>query len=204
MPLWGNLDNATGNQKPLFANTSNAYSNSTINGIAANTNQYYGNVYGVSATEMDNVVPAGTHPQHSGWVSQKIGTGPIATVAITSRGQGINAAGFLILADTSWSGSGGSETNISFTIANTLNTLQSYSTNSTLNGINTITIVNGGSGWTNASAITYKVSNAANTTQPVLSFVLGGRGGRINYETLIATGSITGDDPRDNVFFVGV
>ena len=42
MPLWGNKDYPNSNSKPLYANTSNAYSNSTINGNQANTDTYYG------------------------------------------------------------------------------------------------------------------------------------------------------------------
>ena len=35
MSLWGNNDNATGNNKPKYANTSYRVSNSTINGNKA-------------------------------------------------------------------------------------------------------------------------------------------------------------------------
>jgi hypothetical protein len=199
MPLWGKLDTASGNQKPVFANTSNAYSNSTINGTAANTDTYYGNMYGVSAGEQANAPKAGAH---SGWVSQKIGTGPVASIEV-SGGEGINANGFIILTDGSYLGQG-TGANISFVMANTENTLQRFSTNPTWNGVGSVTIVNGGSGWSNADAITGVVSNAANITQPTISVTLGGRAGRIQYETIVATGTITGDDPRDNVYFVGV
>lgn len=199
MPLWGKLDTASGNQKPVFANTSNAYSNSTINGTAANTDTYYGNMYGVSAGEQANAPKAGAH---SGWVSQKIGTGPVASIEV-SGGEGINANGFIILTDGSYLGQG-TDANISFVMANTENTLQRFSTNPTWNGVGSVTIVNGGSGWSNAEAITGVVSNAANIAQPTISITLGGRAGRIQYETIVATGTITGDDPRDNVYFVGV
>lgn len=199
MPLWGKLDTASGNQKPVFANTSNAYSNSTINGTAANTNTYYGNMYGVSAGEQANATQKGAH---AGWVSQKIGTGPVSAISVTG-GQGINANGFIILTDGSYLGQG-VNANISFRMANTQNTLQSFSTNPTWNGVGSVTIVNGGSGWSNSAAITGVVSNAANIAQPTISITLGGRAGRIQYETIVATGTITGDDPRDNVYFAGV
>lgn len=201
MPLWGKLDTASGNQKPVFANTSNAYSNSTINGTAANTNAYYGNMYGVSAGEEANAVKSGAH---SGWVSQKIGTGPVVSLSVAGgRGQGINANGFIILTDGSYLRQG-NNSNISFVMANTQNTLERFSTNPTWNGVGSITVVNGGSGWSNANAITSVVSNAANIAQPTITVTLGGRAGRIHYETIVATGSITGDDPRDNVYFTGV
>jgi hypothetical protein len=199
--LWGNKDYITSNNKPLWANTTNASSNSVINGTAANTNQYYGIVSGVSATEMDVSTGAANHPQHAGWVSLKVGTGPIKAISETG-GSGINAAGYLIITDTSPLGSG-TGANISFTIANSQNSLQSYSTNSALNTISTLTIVNGGSGYSNASQITVR-TNGANTSLPTFTIELGGRGGRYSAETLVAMGSITFDDPRDNVWFSGI
>ena len=76
MSLWGNKDYATSNNKPLYANTSTTTSSSTINGAAANTDQYYGVVVGVSATEQGSPVTASnTQPAHAGWVSLKFGTG---------------------------------------------------------------------------------------------------------------------------------
>lgn len=199
--LWGNKDYFTGNNKPLFANTSNISSTSTIHGSAANTNTYYGNVYGVSATELDQTQGAANHPQHAGWVSVKVGTGPIKTIS-EILGSGINAAGYLIITDGSALGSG-TGANISFTIANSQNSLQSFSSNSYLNAISTLTIVNGGSGYSNASQLTIR-TNGANTSLPTFTVELGGRAGRYSAETLVAMGSITFDDARDNVYFSGI
>ena len=199
--LWGNKDYSTGNNKPLYANTSNSTSNSTINGTVANTNAYYGIVSGVSATELDQTQGAANHPQHAGWVSIKVGTGPIKAISATG-GTGINAAGYLTITDGSAWGQG-TGANISFTIANSQNSLQGYSTNSTLNTISTLTIVNGGSGFSNTANITIR-TNGANTTLPTFTIELGGRGGRYSAETLVAMGSMTFDDARDNVWFSGV
>lgn len=201
MSLWGNLDNATGNQKPLFANTSLTTSNSTINGTAANTVKYYGIVAGVSVTEEERANSLPQHPTHAGWVSLKVGTGPISKITATG-GTGINASGFLIVTDGSSLGKG-ANVNISFTTANSQNTLQVFSTNSAWNTIGTLTIVNGGDGFSNVSAITVR-TNGANTSQPTFTVTLGGRAGRIQTETLIAMGSITGDDAADNVWYSGV
>jgi hypothetical protein len=199
MPLWGNQDTANGYQKPLFANTTNVWSSSTINGSAANTNAYYGNVFGVSANEMNN---NSVHGPHAGWQSQKVGTGPVARIDIVNGGTGINAAGYLLITDSSVLAQG-TGFNASFTIANSQNTLQSFSSNSTLNTINSITINNGGSGFSDVARLNVR-TNGSNTLWPSLSITLGGRAGRLNYETLVAMGSITGDDPRDNVYFTGV
>ena len=207
MALWGNLDNATGNQKPQFANTSNATSGSTINGTVANTDQYYGLVMGVSATEEERSNGTAQHPSHAGWVAIKFGTGPLVSAAIANPGQGINAAGYIVVTDTATdttSGATGSGINISFTIANTQNTLQAYSTNAYWNGVATLTINSFGSGYSNVSRITAVVSNAAKITQPTITLTLGGKAGRIMTETLVAMGSITGDDPADNAYFTGI
>lgn len=201
MSLWGNIDYPTSNLKPVFANTTNASSNSTINGTSANTNQYYGIVAGVSASETERANSLPQHPTHAGWVSMKIGTGPIASISV-SGGTGINAAGYLTITDTSVLGQG-KDANISFTTANSQNTLQTYSTNSTLNTFGTFTIANGGSFYSNSAAITIR-TNGANTSLGTFTVTLGGRAGRIQTETLVAMGSITLDDPRDNVYFSGI
>lgn len=201
MSLWGNLDNATGNQKPVFANTSNAYSNSTINDGVANTDAYYGAVMGVSSGEMANTSTKPQNPQHAGWVSVKYGTGPVTGISV-SGGTGINAAGYLLITDVSAHGQG-TGANISFTTANAQNALQSFSSNAQLNTYGTFTVVNGGSGFSNASALTV-TTNGANIALGTFTVTLGGRAGRIKTETLVAMGSITGDDPRDNVVYTGI
>lgn len=195
MSLWTNLDGVTGNGKPEYANTSPSTSNSTINGTAANSAAYYGNVWGVSATEAANTLGDGKKVAHAGWVSQKIGTGPVASITITNGGQGYNAAGFLTI-----SGGGDGTINVRYTIANSQNTLESYSSNARLNAIATVTIVNGGAGFNVAPTV---IAGGANIAPASFSVTLGGRAGRVQYETLVAMGSITGDDPADNKYFPG-
>lgn len=201
MSLWGNIDYPTSNLKPVFANTTNASSNSTINSTAANTNKYYGVVAGVSASETERANSTPQHPTHAGWVSLKIGTGPITNISVAG-GTGINAAGYLMITDGSVLGQG-TGANISFTTANSQNTLQTYSSNSAWNTYGTLTIASGGSLYSNASAITIR-TNGANTSLGTFTVTLGGRAGRIATETLVAMGSITLDDPRDNVYFTGI
>lgn len=185
MSLWGNVDYPSGNQKPVFANTSNTTSNSTINGTTANV--VYGIVYGVSATEA--ATTEGKKTAHAGWVGQKVGTGPITSVSITNGGT-VNASGFIIVTDGAINAQGAGA-NIAYTV------------NTTTNTINSVTLVSGGAGYTNVAALTYTVTGA-NLAQPTLAFTLGGRAGRIQYETIVAMGSISGDDPKDNVYFTGV
>lgn len=201
MPLWGNKDYATGNNKPLYANTSNAYSNSTINGTVANTNAYYGIVAGVSVTEEAVAAPAPRSTQHAGWNSIKIGTGPITGIIATGA-TGINANGYLRITDGSVLG-GGTGANIFYTTANSQNTLQAFSSNAQLNTFGTFTVVSGGSGFSNTAAIVLGPTGTS-ISNGTITAVLGGRAGRIQAETLVAMGSITFDDPRDNVFFSGI
>ena len=186
--LWGNKDYPSGNQKPLFANTTLTTSKSTINDGVANTNKYYGAVAGVSAGEQTRA-SAAPKPQHSGWVSLKVGTGSITGVSITNGGN-VTSNGFIVLTDGSTLGKG-ANANIKYTI------------NAVTNTVTSVTLNKGGDGWSNVSAITYKVTGA-NTTQPTLSLTLGGRAGRVTTETLVAMGTITLDAPSDNVFFAGV
>lgn len=177
MPLWGNLDGPTGNSKPKYANVA-----STM---------------GVSVTEKSNTqaITAGNIPPHSGWVKQTLGTGGITTISISSGGTGINASGFLTI-----SGGSGTGANASYTRANSQNTLQSYSTNPTWNVIATVVINSPGTGFTSAPTVTY---TGANTTRPTFTATVGGRAGRKFYETLVATGTIRGEDTADNTYFPG-
>lgn len=195
MSLWGNKDYATGNNKPKYANTTYLVSNSTINGSKANTAKYYGAVWGVSATEAANTLVDGKKVAHAGWVSQKIGTGPIASIAIVSGGQGYNAAGFLTI-----SGGGDGTVNVSYTIANSQNTLQSYSSNARWNAIATLTIVKGGAGFNVAPTV---IAGGSNIAAASFAVTLGGRAGRVNYETLVAMGSMTEDNSADDKYFPG-
>ena len=177
MPLWGNLDGPTGNSKPKYANVA-----STM---------------GVSVTEKSNTqaIAAGNIPPHSGWVKQTLGTGGLATIAISDGGTGINSAGYLTI-----SGGGGTGANVSYTTANSQNTLQSYSSNSAWNVVATVVVNNPGTGFTSAPTVTY---TGANSTLPTFTATLGGRAGRKFYETLVATGTIAGDDTADNTYFPG-
>lgn len=201
MPLWKNVDFSSGNNKPLFANTTNVWSESTIHGEAANTAAYYGVVFGVSALEQANTAE-GRKVTHAGWVSQKIGTGPIVGVSFSTPGSGVNANGYFAVTDTSVYGKGTSA-NISYFIANSQNTLQNYSSNAQLNVINSIVVNNGGTLYSDPAKISLALAAAA-ISNPTLTIKLGGRGGRTQYETLVAMGSITGDDPRDNSTFSGI
>lgn len=202
MSLWGNIDYATGNNKPKFANTTLTTSESSIHGADANTDKYYGAVAGVSPTEKTVAATKAQNPAHAGWVSYKIGTGPLKTLAIANGGVGFNSAGFLIVSDGSTYGQG-TGANVSFSIANAQNTLQTFSTNPLWNVISGYTIVNAGSGYSNAAAVTV-TATGDNISAPEITVTLGGHAGRVKTEVLVAMGSITADNPADNAHFTGI
>lgn len=158
MSLYGNIDNASGNNKPKYANTAN--------------------VFGVSVTEAANTSGDGNKVAHAGWVQQTVGTGSVSSVTIATP---LEAAGNGFV---SFSGGGGSGANASFTVdANNI--------------VNSVTLLNAGSGYTSAPAASIANSNT------VLTVAVGGRAGRRFYETLVAGGSISGDNTADNTFFPG-
>jgi hypothetical protein len=197
--LWGNVDGPTGNNKPKYANTSNLTSNSSTHGyLIANTNAGYGVVFGVDVTEKGT--SEGQRIAHPGWVSQKTGTGPIIGVALINGGSGYNSGGYLTVTDTSIYGKG-DEANISFTIANTRNTLQNYSENAEWNVVHTIVVNAGGSLYSDSDQVELSFPDTP-ITEASYTIVLGGRGDRKNYETLVAMGSMTGDDIADSSTFV--
>ena len=149
----------------------------------------------MSVTESANTTGDGPKVTHSGWVKQTIGTGYILSIAIANAGTGINSSGFLTV-----SGGGGASANISYAIANSQNTLQSYSTNPAWNVVASVTIVSEGDSFTSAPTVVYR---GANTIRPQFVATVGGRAGRRFYETLVATGSITDDDSNDDTYFPG-
>lgn len=177
MPLWGMLDTASGNQKPIFANSNNK-------------NMLGSTVYGVSAAEAANTTGKLTGVQHAGWNIIKVGTGGIATVTIAGAGSGINANGFLSVSTV--------------TGANTVNANVAYyvssNANSQLNVVTSVVIVHPGLGYTSAPTLTY---TGTNTTRPTFTLTMGGKVGRIQSETLVASGSITGDNSGDDTLLPG-
>lgn len=160
MSLNGNLDGATGNSKPKYANTAS--------------------VFGVSATEAANTLGDGKKVAHAGWVQQTIGTGPITAITINGGGSGYSNGFVRITGD-------GSNANASYTVNAT-------------GAIVSVTLNSPGAGFTSAPTVQ---AVGANTAIASLTATVGGRAGRRHYETLIAMGSITGDDTGDNTYFPG-
>ena len=162
----------------------------TLDGPTGNNKPKYANnatVMGVSATEASNTLGHGPKIAHAGWVQQTIGTGGISTITITNPGQGINANGFLVI-----TGANTTPANVAYFV--------SSNTNSYMNVITSVVIVNPGAGYTAAPTVTYA---GANSVRPTITVAAAGRAGRVFYETLVAGGSISGDDAADDTYFPG-
>jgi len=210
MSLYGNVDNAA--NTPIFAliqQSKNTASSTDRTELFGNTTlNVYGpgrveGLFGVDPVEanLKNYTASGNYSSKgagvtAGWVLMKVGTGPIKTISIANGGQNYNTNGFLIITGSGPTGVNGSAANIRFEIANSLNTLQPFSTNSYLNTVSSVSIVNAGYGFTNTAVA---IAPGSNSTPATFTFTMGDRVGRIQCETLVAMGSITGDS--ENVAF---
>lgn len=172
MPLYGNLDGPTGNNKPVYANNAN--------------------VFGVTAAEAANTLGHGPRVAHAGWVQQTVGKGYVASITITNAGQGVNANGFAVV-------TGGSPT----TNANVYFTVTTPGSNAWQNTITAVYIMNPGVEYTTTPNVTLNVALTGYITAPSFSVTMGGKANRVSYETLVAMGSMTGDDPSSANTFPG-
>ena len=194
MSLWGNLDAANNAPKQsamagYSAQTPQVTSNSQV--YYANTqlgafsdNQAIG-IFGVSAAEQANsrtVASTGT-PTHAGWVTRRVGMGPVATITANAGAVGVNST-ITIVAN---SGFGNTGSNGRSTIIPVVATI----TTNTAGYIDSITIVNPGV-YANTPILRPNTGNA------VFTVTMGGRANRVSVETLVAMGSMTGD--TENVF----
>ena len=192
MSLWGNLDAA--NNAPKHGDTA-GYGGNTPQ-VTANTQVYYSNtrngafitgsaigVFGVDAQEQINAEASANTllgvPQHAGWVIRKTGMGPVVAISANAGSVGANS----LITFSQGLGRDGSAIGVS-------NAVASISVN-TAGYISTITIVNPGL-YANTPILRPNTGNA------VFTVSMGGRANRISTETLVAMGSMTGDN--ENVF----
>ena len=138
-------------------------------------------VFGVDATEMQVNRANGRTVAHAGWQLRRAGTGPAVSAVYTNTGTGYNNNDILVAKSPVAGG------NAAFSI----------STNST-GGAVTLTLTTAGFGFNNATIPTSNlfVTNATggtaagNTTTTYFTVTAGGRAGRVQYETLVAMGSL--------------
>lgn len=183
MSLWGNLDAANntprqagvigygGNTPQQTTNGQVYFANTKINAFMANAAI---GIFGVDTTEQQNALTASYgHPQHAGWVARKVGTGPVVTITANAGAVGVNSYITFAKGDGN-AGSGNTAANAQITV-------------NTAGYITTITINNGGS-YANTPLATPNTGNA------VFTLTMGGRANRVQTETLVAMGSIYGDN----------
>lgn len=182
MSLWGNLDAANnapkqtdttgygGDTPQVTANGQVYYSNTAINAFIENNAI---GIFGVDTTEQAAATSLQGIPQHAGWVLRKVGMGPITSITANSGAVGVNS--YITFA----AGNG-----IGATTGNTAANAQ-ISVN-TAGYITSITINNPGL-YANTPIATPNTGNA------VFTITMGGRANRVQTETLVAMGSMTGD-----------
>ena len=184
MSLWGNLD--ASNNAPYFSglggyktsvNIANAqidqvFNNVTISSTEANVAL---GVFAVDTTEIADVSVETHSGAHAGWVARRAFTGPVLSITANAGATGVNS--YIIF-------SGGSAGAAAGQTGNTAANAYVY-VNSTGQIVN-VTIINAGS-YANTPFANANVGNA------VYTVTMGGRANRVQLETLVAMGSMTGD-----------
>lgn len=191
MSLWGKNDaasntpyvEATGNVNKT-ANTANRdalYGNTTVGAFVAG--QAVG-TFGVTTNEMANTTGEGKKVVHAGWNLRRAGTGPLDNLVISAGGSGYSNNDTIKVA----------------VAAPGVNATASLTTNST-GGIISTTITNVGFGFTAKNPSVAFANSTGGTTiagsGATIVATTGGRAGRVQYETLVAMKSMTGDGSDD-------
>ena len=187
MSLWTKSDASAGAPKhPGVAAVGNAsgsslFGNTQIAAFNTDVKNTVG-IFGVDTTEQTVSASSNTHPQHAGWVLVKKGTGPIATISANAN---------------SYSPDG----NVYLTFTNGGTGTTAANAQIITNGAKAITgiTLNSGGNYSEAPVVgTVANSNVA------ITITMGGRAGRVQTETLVATGTIgtagTADASDDAIF----
>lgn len=184
MSLWGNLDAANNAPKQTGAPGLGGTSIMTANGAvmygntmtsAFVTNLQVG-VFGVDTTEKGITTGEAKATQHAGWNLRKAGVGPVTTITANSGVYGTNAY-------------------VTFTGGGTSNTAaNAYAEFDGTTGALVKLTLNSGGLYATTPTATIAGANAA------ITLTMGGRANRIQYETLVAMGSMYGDGNDDTQF----
>jgi hypothetical protein len=173
--FWTMTDANTG--VPIFAPTALklAPTRANANVIWANSNTAQAfsaavGVWGVDTQEASNtqVTPAAGKMAHAGWVQKTSGMGPVLTITANAGSYGTNSF-------------------VTFTGGGTGNTSANATVSVNATGYITGVTLNSGGLYITTPTATPASGNAAFT------LTIGGRANRSQYETLVATGSITGN-----------
>lgn len=187
MALWGNIDLA--NNAPKQTDTS-GYGGSTPQ-VTSNGQVYFGNtrtdafitnaqigIFGIDATEEGITGSEAGAAQHAGWNIRKAGMGPVLSITANNGAVGTNS--FITFSGGSKVvGSGNTAANARISV-------------NTAGYITGITVLEGGM-YANTPVATPVSGNA------VFTITMGGRANRVQYETLVAMGSMTGDGSDDPI-----
>jgi hypothetical protein len=205
MSLWGNLDAA--NNVPKQADTT-GYGGSTPQ-VTANGDVYFGNtaigdfitdaaigIFGVDTDEQTQSTAGDGGsgvPQHAGWVIRKVGTGPIDSITVNSGAHLVNS---YINFSTGFgkAGSGETQANARVYVDGTGAVLNVTLGNTAGIYANTPTIANIYTSLhfvQNTSTLAGKVDETR--ANAVFTINMGGRANRVQTETIVAMGSMTGD-----------
>ena len=187
MSLWGNLD--ASNNAPNFSgitgydtstsgeSIANAQTSSVFNNVyisATETNVALG-VFAVDTTEIADVSVETHSGAHAGWVTRRAFTGPITSITANAGAVGVNS--YITFSGGSAGAAAGGTGNTAANAQISVNTA-GY--------ITAITINNPGLYANTPVAV-------PNTGNAVFTVTMGGRANRVQLETLVAMGSITGD-----------
>lgn len=188
MSLWTKSDASAGAPKHIGvsavnnASGSDLFGNTQIAAFNTGLRQAVG-VFGVDTTEQGVSASSNTHPQHSGWVVVKQGTGPVTS--ITANASSVATNTYLTFTG---GGTGAIQANASVVVD-----ANNYIVRVVLNEANGFI----GGNYLVAPTIA-QVGNATFT------ITMGGRAGRRQTETLVATGTIgtagTADASDDAIF----
>ena len=185
MSLWKGADLA--NNAPVFqiSHSNTADGNAAYGNVSSLGASHVGGVFAVNDIEMANSGGERNRVPHSGWSIRRAGRGPVVSIAVTTPGQNYAPTDLVRVSN------------------GTVNA----SANVTVNGsgnLTAITVLSGGGGFINTSAINVAFTNSsggtANGTGGAVTVTLGGRAGRIHYEVLVA-GSITSNGTSDDAYF---
>lgn len=182
MALWGSTDQA--NNAPKFS-VGGAYGAANSNGVQLFANTKIGafvanvafGVFGANTQEVSNSTIGGDldYAPHSGWNLRVAGTGPVATITVANTGAGYNIGGGAANGFIVFSGGQGSNANAQ------------WFSNAT-GHITSVSLLAGGGNFNVAPTASI---NNTNTSIATFTVTVGGRSGRVAYETLVAMGSMS-------------
>jgi hypothetical protein len=177
MALWSNTDANTSAPKYTVASglgsDANGFTTFGNTQISAFVTDLAVGTFGVDATEAQVTTGEAPFIQHAGWNLRKAGVGPLLTITANTGATSPDGNVFVTFS--------GGDANAQVFV------------NSVSDVIETI-VVNEGGEYTTTPTGTVVNSDA------VLTITMGGRANRIQYETLVAMGSMTGDADDDSIF----